>query len=322
MKLSFIIPMYNAEKYIADCLDSILKSDLPKGEYEVIIVNDGSKDKGPEIARDYVSKHENFRYLTQENQGQSVARNYGIKEAQGEYVWFVDADDKLDTSLSPLVAFLQFLNDIDIFAFQLKQVNEEGVFISTACTQSKVIHNAVIKGREAILQGYLPSSVCALAIRKELLIKNGLFFKQGITQQDVELTYRLFAYANQVYFSELKLYIYIHHPESTSRSNDVNKLTKYQCDKVEIIKSFRQLASSFENSDKILSNHIYQYANSALFGCVYNLYKNRNIYRPLGINYVVIKKLKENDLYPMTFSVGSWKKKFATLFLNRDFFLL
>ena len=85
MKLSIIIPMYNAEKYIVDCLDSILKSDLPKGEYEVIIVNDGSKDKGPEIAQVYVSKHENFRYLTQENQGQSVARNYGIKEARGEY---------------------------------------------------------------------------------------------------------------------------------------------------------------------------------------------------------------------------------------------
>ena len=65
-KLSVIIPMYNSEKYIANCLDSILNSDLPQDAYEVIIVNDGSVDSGPQIAQEYVSKHNNFTFLTQE----------------------------------------------------------------------------------------------------------------------------------------------------------------------------------------------------------------------------------------------------------------
>ena len=164
-KLSIIIPMYNCEKYINDCLDSILESDLPKDEYEVIIINDGSKDKGPEIAQKYVSAHNNFTYLTQENQGQSVARNYGLEKAKGEYVWFVDGDDKLDNSLIDLFSLLSSLPTLDILAFLLRQETEKGTFISFECKQPRVTHNIVIKGREAIIMGYMPSSVCAFVIR-------------------------------------------------------------------------------------------------------------------------------------------------------------
>ena len=66
LMLSIIIPMYNAEKYIEECLDSILNSNLPKNLYELVIVNDGSKDKSPEIAQNYAAKYSNVTYLTQE----------------------------------------------------------------------------------------------------------------------------------------------------------------------------------------------------------------------------------------------------------------
>ena len=95
--------MYNAEKYIGICLDSILGSNLLKEEYEIVIVNDGSQDKSPEIAQNYAAKYSNVTYLTQENQGQSTARNYGIKTCQGEYVWCVDADDKLISEQLPKI---------------------------------------------------------------------------------------------------------------------------------------------------------------------------------------------------------------------------
>ena len=72
--------MYNAEKYIGICLDSILNSNLSKADYEIVIVNDGSKDKSPDIAKTYASLYSNIIYLSQENQGQSTARNNGIKE--------------------------------------------------------------------------------------------------------------------------------------------------------------------------------------------------------------------------------------------------
>ena len=316
-KLSVIIPMYNAEKYIANCLDSILNSDLPKECYEVAIINDGSKDKGPEIAQEYVSRHSNFIYLNQKNQGQSMARNYGIREAQGEYIWCVDADDKLD-SVS-LVSVYEELNShlgLDILAFQLKQVTENGVFVSVECSQPQVKHNSEIKGREAIIQGYCPSSVCALIVRKQMLIENELFFKEGITQQDVELSYRLFAHAKNVYFSDIAPYIYIHHPNSTSKPTDVKKIIKYQCDKVEIIKSFRRLSLDYINTDIELADTILNFADDALFGCVYGLFQNRKKWKPLGVNQAALNKLKEEDLYPLKLPFTSWKKWMVCKLLN------
>lgn len=83
MKLSFIIPLYNAEAFIGKCLDSILQSNIEKTEYEVIVIDDGSSDNGLSVAKDYECKNVNIRVLTQSNQGQSVARNYGIREAKG-----------------------------------------------------------------------------------------------------------------------------------------------------------------------------------------------------------------------------------------------
>lgn len=93
MILSFIVPVYNTEKYIKDCLDSLLAQDIPATEYEIICVNDGSTDNGLSILLDYQSKYENIKVLDQANAGVCVARNNGTAIAKGEYIWYIDADD-------------------------------------------------------------------------------------------------------------------------------------------------------------------------------------------------------------------------------------
>ena len=168
-KLSIIIPMYNAEKYIGICLDSILDSNLLKEEYEIVIVNDGSQDKSSEIAQDYASRYSNVTYLTQENQGQSTARNYGIKTCQGEYVWCVDADDKvISEQLPKIIEALDEYKNLDILAIQLQNVTEEGQYLDVECSQPTLEHNKVLSGVEAVLSGYNPSSICALIRKKQL----------------------------------------------------------------------------------------------------------------------------------------------------------
>ena len=92
-KLSIIIPAYNASKYIEKCIDSVLNQGIPSDCYEIIIVNDGSTDNTVELAQRYISKFQNIKLFTQENHGQSAARNKGIDVATGEYIAFVDADD-------------------------------------------------------------------------------------------------------------------------------------------------------------------------------------------------------------------------------------
>lgn len=94
MKLSIIIPVYNAEKYIGWCLDSCLNiGGVINNDYEIICVNDGSSDNSIEIIKQYENK--GIKVLTKPNGGVSSARNLGLEKAQGDYVWFVDADDMI-----------------------------------------------------------------------------------------------------------------------------------------------------------------------------------------------------------------------------------
>ena len=103
MFLSFIVPVYNAETYLPECLDSLLRQDIPQGDYEIICVNDGSKDGSLSVLQDYQSRFPNIRIIDKENGGVTTARNAGLAAVKGEYIWFVDADDLiLENSLEKL----------------------------------------------------------------------------------------------------------------------------------------------------------------------------------------------------------------------------
>ena len=94
MKISVIIPVYNAEKYLAECLDSVFNQDFD--DFEVICVNDGSTDSSLEILGKYTIKHKNLRILSQKNSGPGYSRKVGLNVAQGDYIYFMDADDCLE----------------------------------------------------------------------------------------------------------------------------------------------------------------------------------------------------------------------------------
>lgn len=91
--MSVVVPVYNTEKYIANCLDSLLNQDIGKNEYEIICINDGSTDNSLAILQEYAEKHENIVLIDKPNGGVAAARNLGMEKARGEYIWFVDADD-------------------------------------------------------------------------------------------------------------------------------------------------------------------------------------------------------------------------------------
>ena len=93
MKVSVIIPVYNAEKYLAECLDSIVCQTL--SDIEIICVNDGSSDNSLSLLEAYSRKDNRFKIINQENSGPGVARNTGINVASGEYIFFVDSDDTI-----------------------------------------------------------------------------------------------------------------------------------------------------------------------------------------------------------------------------------
>lgn len=127
MKFSIVIPVYNVEKYIDRCLKSIAKQNYKN--YEVIIVNDGTKDNSVEIINKYLKKYDNFKLYDKKNGGLSDARNYGIKYATGDYLLFVDSDDYINCELLDKLNNILIEKEYDLVKFKIKLVNEDGSLI-------------------------------------------------------------------------------------------------------------------------------------------------------------------------------------------------
>ncbi len=118
MLISIIIPLYNCGNYISHSLDCILSSRLQDDEYEIVIINDESKDNGPDICQEYAQKHKHIHLYHQKNDGPSTARNMGLQHSQGDYIWFIDADDLIEPGIIPKV--LQIIRDypnVDLLSF-------------------------------------------------------------------------------------------------------------------------------------------------------------------------------------------------------------
>ena len=319
--LSFVIPLYNAEKFIADCINSILQSNLQKESYEIIVVNDGSQDNGPHIVKEFCKEHSNIHLLSQKNQGQSVARNYGLKESKGEYVWYIDSDDKLEPDILPSTFEVLINNrDCDVIAIQEQKISENGELKGLSANQTTLPLFTPMSGRDAVVSGYYPCSACALICERTFLINNDLFFKPGITHQDVELTYRLMPIANKVIFTDLVPYIYILHPNSTSQSINPSKKIKYLCDETYIIESFFNTASKYKDSDPVLSDVIERRGKNVLLGLTLQLRKNRKKWGK-NINEVVILHLKDKKLYPNRMEYDNFGKNVIRIILNFEFLI-
>lgn len=112
--LSFIIPVYNVEEYLEECLDSLILQDISCDDYEIICVDDGSTDKSGKILDAYAEKNENIVVVHKENGGVSSARNCGIDIAKGQYIWFVDADDFIRRNALSKIKSLILENKYDV----------------------------------------------------------------------------------------------------------------------------------------------------------------------------------------------------------------
>lgn len=131
MILSLIIPIFNVEKYILECLQSVAKN-LPQDNVEIILVNDGSPDRSMQIVDDFLKSLDeklssHFNVINQENQGLSAARNIGIKNSTGEYIGFLDSDDILnENALNEVISLLQY-KKYDLIDFNIHRINDSGV---------------------------------------------------------------------------------------------------------------------------------------------------------------------------------------------------
>lgn len=150
MKVSIIVPMYNVENYIKQCVESVLLQDF--SDWEMILVDDGSTDKSGRFADEYADKDNRILVIHQENRGPGAARNAGLDAARGEYVYFLDSDDYIDAGLLKRAVSVIERNSSDMVVFNFRTEDENGRCMETSAIRQR---NIIIKSQEQLINYYV-----------------------------------------------------------------------------------------------------------------------------------------------------------------------
>lgn len=218
--ITIIIPIYNAAKFLTDCLNSILIQD--ETNWEAILVNDGSTDESAEICHSYVEKDARFRYYYQPNNGVSSARNKGLQSANGEWIMFLDSDDSLPQhALRKLVVSLD--NDIDLIIGGYELYDQDGTLLYGI--EDRV--SEILDRDSAILMMYKPKYynylgfICAKVFKSSIIRNNNLAFNPDIIfNEDRLFTTQYLAYSNRILLLTEPVYNYLQHPNSATSTRE------------------------------------------------------------------------------------------------------
>lgn len=224
-KFSIIVPVYNVENYIEKCLESIMKQTYK--DYEVIVVNDGTKDNSMDIVKKYPVK-----IIEQENQGLSVARNTGVKHAKGEYIIFLDSDDYIEENLLEEIS-KSLNNKPDVVRFQIQETFEK--------KDDVIKYNEIpFEGKNGvdafnlIVKYHFVENAWCYAIKKDYYKKNKFEFKKGKIHEDYGLLPLVIIKAKKVNSIEYVGYNYLQRGGSIMSNKDYEKTKKKVSDMFEL----------------------------------------------------------------------------------------
>lgn len=259
MTLSIIIPIYNVEQFIAQCLESIYSQNFPLEQFEVIAVNDGTPDHSMDIVGCFSKKYTNLKIVNQKNQGLSVARNTGMQQAKGDYIWFVDSDDWLtNDSLSVVWKNIQQNPQVDVFATVLMMQYEKN---GKAEIEYKPNPN-VRSGRDYMFRNNNANrGACQRYIfKKTFLEKYDLKFMPGVYHEDGEFSNRMLYLADELMIIPQPVYNY---RIRTSGSIMSSRKMKMNDDLVKIFFVLREFAEKY-----VMGNEDYWPYRGKIYECL------------------------------------------------------
>lgn len=276
MFLSFIIPVYNTEDYVADCLDSLLKQDIPADEYEIICINDGSKDSSLDILNKYALAHSNIYVIDQQNSGVSVARNVGLEYANGDYIWFIDSDDLIKQNCLNEIKTIISTNEYDRIIINSRTFESTDDLFSKEATPKEAWKDSV---------------VWRSIFKKSFLNDNKLHFHPGlIFGEDALYVFECFRCNPKIF--EANLLAYYHRIVIGSASNNntfsfSKKRTQSTLSEAKIVQQY------YERNDGIYPTETANRLMLYLWGGLYELTQMHPKHsKPF------LKDLKDCGLYP------------------------
>lgn len=259
IKYSFIVPVYNTEKYLKKCLDSLVNQTYK--DFEIIVVNDGSTDKSSNIISKYQKKYKNIIVIDKENEGLSMARNRGVQKSSGKYIIFVDSDDYVSNKLLEEVD--KKIDDSDILRFQIATEDEEYTKINEYHEESF----ESMCGYDAFkyLSSYhFVEPAWSYVIRKNYYIENKFSFKRGVYHEDFGLIPYVIYKARKVKSVDFIGYYYIQRNGSIMNNNDYKKTVKKAFDMLEQYKTMRLFAKNINRKNNLDDYFLSYISNSVI----------------------------------------------------------
>lgn len=212
MKLSIIVPVYNVEKYLRRCMDSLVSQTI--SDMEILVINDGSPDNSQKIIEEYEKKYSFVKGFVKENGGLSDARNYGIEIAKGEYIAFVDSDDYIENTMYETMYKKAITKEFDVVVCDFEEIYSDHSVLGTSKIKQDLMNPEQVKEQ---MHDIYPSAWNKI-YKKELF--DNLRFKKNVWFEDVELIYRMLPYIRSIGVIHQAFYKYMQRKGSISKSND------------------------------------------------------------------------------------------------------
>jgi len=252
MFFSVIVPVYNVEKYIRPCIESVLNQSF--GDFELILVDDGSPDRCPEICDEYAEKDSRIRVFHKENGGLASARQAGIRLAEGEYVFNLDSDDAIENDTLDYAHEIICDTNCDIVSFSYKWIEngktaavttdgiEEG-FYDRAKIEKEIFPRLLMNENMEHVSYYLAGK----AMRRELVRKHQLNVNPKISLgEDLCCVFPCYLDAKSVYISKKEAYLYSKRNDSISKNFNTGQIQRIE-DVINEIKALKLKPCDFEN---------------------------------------------------------------------------
>lgn len=317
MDLSIIIPYYNADNYISQCLDSLIDQDIPSDNYEILVIDDGSS--GPkDVLMSYVDNYSNIHYYYQENSRQGAARNNGIKRAKGDYVFFVDADDVVVRNRLSLLLNHIRNNDLDILFFGVSVLNGRGAvpLFGTDSSTSPNSFSCTLSGLDYIVNPFLPwlFNPTQYIIDRSFLLNNSILFpEKWLIREDWAFLLDLLIPAKRVAATDLIFYYYIENPGSIIHSIWSERYSQ------DIINYLNYTRRCIESTPSLSTHSALNVVNGWLDESVFILLGKMAKYSRPELSRRYIDELKQLGFYPFNNRDGSLRIKFVKYIMNSRF---
>ena len=234
-KISVIVPVYNQEKNLDKCMDSLINQSLK--DIEFIFVNDGSTDDSEKVILKYQKNDKRIKLISKKNGGQASARNLGLKYAKGEYISFVDSDDYVDKNIYKDIYEIVAKNNYDILVFDYYITDYKKV---EYCKVLRDMQSGVVNDKQFFFASACPWNKI---YKRIFLLNNNFLFPEGIIYEDYASIIPLIKYNPSVYYKNKAYYYYYLSDESTMRKKEYNK--KYE----NIFEANEILLNSLKNTE-------------------------------------------------------------------------